>query len=254
MSKLDPQDKSYKDQESDGAFLLKEIVKSYWESINIYKEKYLNKKHLEEIGASLDIPIREDQCKNGQWGQGDILLLDYDESQSYNTMKMDGVEYAMHHHTDRAPWIGANPHAFTLTFYPNDDYEGGHLSFVNMENMEEKYYINKNGKEIKYFLIDEPILYKPEAGDLIFFRSDLYHAVFPIKNGHKFFIRCFLTADFPKEYYDEKIKYNEEQWKQRMNQYRKDGFDKAQQNAFIFKNAENIMTDKEQKIFVIRND
>jgi hypothetical protein len=254
MSKLDPQNKLYKDQKSDGAFLLREIVKSYWEAIEIYKNKYLNEKHLTEIGASLDIPTKEESIHKGKgWGQGDILLLDYDESQSYNTMTMDGVEYAMHHHTDRAPWLGANPHAFTLTFYPNDDYEGGHLSFVNMDNAEEKIFIDRHGKESKYFLIDEPILYKPEAGDLIFFRADLYHAVFPIKNGHKFFIRCFLTADFSKDYYDEKIKYSEEEWKSIVDQHRKDGFSKALQNAFVFKNVDNIMTDREQKIFVIRD-
>jgi hypothetical protein len=65
----------------------------------------------------------------------------------------------------------------TMTFYINDDYDGGDLEF----------YIDNN-----------IINHKPKAGDLVVFPSTdpYYHGVKKIANGNKYFVRNFVMTNY----------------------------------------------------------
>lgn len=65
----------------------------------------------------------------------------------------------------------------TMTFYINDDYDGGDLEF----------YIDNN-----------IINHKPKAGDLVVFPSTdpYYHGVKKIYNGNKYFVRNFVMTNY----------------------------------------------------------
>jgi len=251
---LNPDDKGLESNTSDGAYVLKEIKKAFWDAVAIYKEKYIDLDYIKRLGSSPNLPTKESEVPGTGWGCADILILDYNETNESTTTVIDGTEYTMLHHTDRAPWLGATSHAYTLTVYPNDDYKGGELSFVNMDTSKDKEYTNENGETFKYKLIDQPIIYKPEAGDIIMFRSDLYHGVFPITQGHKFFIRCFLTTDFPPEYYAEKNKHTEEEWGKIIADTREVGFRNGANMVSIFKKKEDLVKDRDLNLCVIRSE
>jgi hypothetical protein len=108
--------------------------------------------------------------------------------------------YAIGYHNDnkgsesKAP--GGKP-IITTTIYLNDDYEGGGVSFLNQ-------YVNT------------VINYKPEAGDVTVFPSfsPFFHAALPLSKNYKYFMRHFLTWNYPgsKEYNEGLNKYGKEIW------------------------------------------
>lgn len=89
----------------------------------------------------------------------------------------------------------------TAVFYPNDDYEGGEISFRVVED-------KKILKEISY---------KPRAGDLIIFPAKFpyYHAVNRIWGAPKYIIRLYWSYFFEgtKEWFDLQEKYGVEEFR-----------------------------------------
>jgi len=89
---------------------------------------------------------------------------------------------AMKYHTDfqqdRANILELKFHT-TCLFYLNDNYTGGEISFVILDDSHEK--------------ILNIIDYKPVAGDMVIFPSNLpiYHGVKPITEGEKYIIRTY---------------------------------------------------------------
>jgi len=96
--------------------------------------------------------------------------------------EIDGLEnnMTMQYHTDyiisQRDMPGDKFHT-TMTFYINDDYDGGDLEF----------YIDNN-----------IINHKPKAGDLVVFPSTdpYYHGVKKIANGNKYFVRNFVMTNY----------------------------------------------------------
>ncbi len=89
----------------------------------------------------------------------------------------------------------------TAVIYLNDDYDGGELSFIEL---------NKD-KEILW-VYD----YKPKAGDVVVFPSTppFYHSSLKTENGTKYIVRTYWrTNQEPTEEWEEGIKkYGEEEW------------------------------------------
>lgn len=117
----------------------------------------------------------------------------------YNAMPKS--DYAMAYHTDYSPFKEEEPgykFALTCTIYLNDDYEGGEVTFLNMDS-----------KQV--------IEYKPYAGDVIMFRSGepFYHGVNRIAEKSKYFIRLFWGWNYEGSQYwhDQVAKYGEEKWR-----------------------------------------
>ena len=110
-------------------------------------------------------------------------------------------EYAIGWHTDRPKGLDNSPgpkSILTVTIYLNDDYDGGEVSFL------------KEG-------VDEVIVYKPKAGDIVIFPScePFHHAAMPIKsNISKYFIRHFLTWSYEGsiEWNNSAKKFGIDQW------------------------------------------
>ena len=69
----------------------------------------------------------------------------------------------------------------TCTTYINDDYDGGEIEFYVEDEVESKFYP-----------------YKPKAGDVLIFPSQepYWHGVKNVSNGHKYFVRNYLTYQY----------------------------------------------------------
>lgn len=118
----------------------------------------------------------------------------------------NGIKLAMSHHSDyqvEREEMPGNKFVLTVTFYINDDYDGGELRFLNKS-------------------IDTP--YKPEAGDIVVFPSGnpkylseegrYFHGVGAVKNSRKFFCRSFYVEPYlgSDEWLANQAKYGEEVW------------------------------------------
>jgi hypothetical protein len=77
----------------------------------------------------------------------------------------------------------------TMVIYPNDDYEGGEISFRVFSPTETEF------EEKPLYQID----YKPSAGDIVFFPSahPYYHGVLRIYKAAKYIIRGYWKFDYP---------------------------------------------------------
>lgn len=89
----------------------------------------------------------------------------------------------------------------TVLFYPNDNYEGGEISFLEVDNK----------KNILWYKD-----YKPKAGDVVVFssRPPIYHGVLENKNAEKYIVRTYWrTNEEPTEEWKKGIEeYGEENW------------------------------------------
>lgn len=99
----------------------------------------------------------------------------------------------------------------TAVFYPNDDYEGGEISFRVAENK----------KILKEFS------YKPKAGDVVIFPANFpyYHAVNRIWGSPKYIIRLYWSymAEGTEKWYSLQKKYGEEKFRELEIQRIRDG-------------------------------
>jgi hypothetical protein len=139
-------------------------------------------------------------------------LQQYDpEWNNINPIWFSSLEILKHHphperqlaipwHTDfRNHWADAKGAKFvlTITVYLNDDYEGGEVQFVNINEQ-------------------KLVTYKPQAGDITIFPGahPFWHSAMPVKSGYKYFTRILLTVDYPgtKEWQEERNKYDDDSW------------------------------------------
>jgi hypothetical protein len=91
----------------------------------------------------------------------------------------------MNYHTDYQVEREGIPEAkfhTTGVFYLNDNYDGGEISFLELNNEQE---------------IIQKIDYKPEQGDLVIFSSNfpIYHGVKQVLKGEKYIIRTYLRYE-----------------------------------------------------------
>jgi len=116
-------------------------------------------------------------------------------------------EQTMGYHTDYQQDRHGQPgnkFAITAVYYPNDDYEGGEISFR----------ILVPGT----FILDKEITYKPKKGEVVIFPSGnpYYHGVKRIWNKHKYIVRVYWTWDDPglEEWHALRKKYGNEKFEQ----------------------------------------
>lgn len=90
----------------------------------------------------------------------------------------------------------------TVLFYPNDNYEGGEISFLEFDDKEKNILWYKD--------------YKPKAGDVVVFstKPPIYHGVLENKSAEKYIVRTYWrTMEEETDEWKEGIKtYGEEKW------------------------------------------
>lgn len=241
------QDPSYKVCKNEGGGYLREFLDIFWGALKIYKENYLNKDYFNLIEEDPNIPTTmEEAIKHPSYCSADVVILESADTDL-------SLEYSMEFHQDRRPWFGGTPHIFNFNIYTNDDYEGGEILIIDVENGEKQTYVDSYGNTIEYLLIDKPVQYKMEAGDALLFRTDVFHAVLPVK-GNKFYVRQFLTASFGKEYEDTKKSMSDQEFDEFLKVKEKEGFDKYGFQCRVYDTKEQIgNVNPNQLICVIKN-
>jgi hypothetical protein len=127
------------------------------------------------------------------YGKIEILQHYYTPEQKFSiTFHTDS-----HEHREQEP---GDKHVATVTFYVNDDYEGGEIEFLN-----------ENDKSL--------VTYKPKRGDLTIFPSGLpfWHSAKSVISGkRKLFLRLFIlwSHDGSNEWKQGLENYGEEKWKE----------------------------------------
>jgi hypothetical protein len=121
----------------------------------------------------------------------------------------------MIHHTDFIQLRAEEPgqkFLLTCTMYLNDDYDGGEIAFL----------VNNSGDSSA--AIEEELIYKPKAGDVLVFPSghpDYFsengkylHAVKGMSYGTKYLIRCFYVKQYSgsESWHANLLKYGAETW------------------------------------------
>jgi hypothetical protein len=241
------QDPSYEVCKNEGGMYLREFLDIFWDAIKIYKENYLNEDYFKLIDEDPNIPTSmSDARRHPKYCSADVVIL---ESENTDPSLQRSMEY----HQDRRPWFGGTPHIFNFNIYTNDDYEGGEIEIINTEDAEEKTYINSFGQEKKYLLIDKPVKYKMEAGDGLLFRTDVYHAVTPVK-GNKFYVRQFLTAMFKEDFLNTKKSMSEEDFEALLKEKEKEAFSKFIWQCKVYDSTDQIGNggDDNQLVCVIK--
>lgn len=157
------------------------VAKDY---LNIYKDiNYFDRIKQYEFDKSTSL------------NEGKLVILD-EVSILHHGKTPDEKDFGMNYHTDHHQYDpdSRGMHLFiTITFYLNDNYEGGELSFIDEKN-------------------NSLIFYKPKPGDILVFPSfyPYFHGVDRVLSGDRYLIRTFLG------YY-----YNgSEEWKNNFNEYK----------------------------------
>lgn len=126
------------------------------------------------------------------WTAMGIAVCRYDVTES--------PEMGMAYHTDYVLSKADEPGykmGITCTMYPNDNYKGGEILFLNSETT-------------------EVIEYTPSAGDVVIFPSGepYYHGVNKILEGEKYIVRLFWGYNFPgtDEWHENEARYGKEEW------------------------------------------
>jgi predicted 2-oxoglutarate/Fe(II)-dependent dioxygenase YbiX len=150
---------------------------------------FLTKDYLDKFPMTLDNWIR---------AGGDILCYEA-KPEDFVTKEASGnANLALPFHTDFHQPKGDEPGikpGITVTMYLNDDHEGGEISYRIFEGKDTEHVI-EGTKLIPTIPYDKPIdefTYKPKAGDIIIFPSNIpfYHGVHKVTKGFKYFVRTF---------------------------------------------------------------
>lgn len=137
------------------------------------------------------------------WHRGGSTILRYDaKKEGEITTEASGtISYALPFHTDfdqnSRDEKGLKP-KITVTMYLNDNYEGGDIEYRVFDKTYSKMSINGDTMiDLETGKIVEGFNYKPQAGDVIIFPSDIpyYHGVKRVTKGQKIFIRTFWMYD-----------------------------------------------------------
>jgi hypothetical protein len=204
--KVQSHEAGFKEASGDGKWLIEQSLDKFWEALAYYKDNTLNEDYFASFGASKVIPKScEEESKYPfnpfNWHHADIAVYESIDTPADRPLSMEW-------HVDRRNWFGGQRHMLTFNLYPNDDYIGGEISFIDIEGAEKKF----DSEDREYYLVDKPIKYKPEAGDALLFRTDVFHSVEQVI-GNKFYVRQFLTAPFTEDFHEERRKFdNEEDW------------------------------------------
>lgn len=221
-SKLYPnEDKSYKDSNSDGAELQKECLDIFFNVLKVYKDKFLDKSYFDKYGWSTDFPTSLEELE-ARLEAGNFTHSMADMPIFETSLNADS-EYQMKIHQDVMHWWGGSSHIFNFNIYVNDDYEGGEIIFFTHEGVEKAKYIDTySGKEKEAWLIEDYFSYKMEAGDGIIFPTDYYHGVGKLSGDKsKFYIRQFLSAPHPAEFYEKMNSMSPEDFQKALDEDRK---------------------------------
>jgi hypothetical protein len=119
----------------------------------------------------------------------------------FEANKNDNEEWHMHPHIDMHDWWGSMKITFNCNIYVSSDYEGGEIVFCKNNGRMEP------GIDSSTIVMEDVLVYKPEAGDALLIQTNIWHGVLPMKNNtSKYYIRQLLTAPST----EEKNKYIEE--------------------------------------------
>ena len=191
-------------------YFFKEIYTAYWNVIKDYLEQCKN------LGPWPDFVQNWDISNSQYWTISNLNILKYlDKPIGNHPHKPEEGYYnlAMNYHTD----INENnfdsqgaKQIFTLTFYLNDGFEGGELSFYD-------------GSTNKVYY------YKPGPGDITAFPSfpPYYHGVQPFKGEPRYLIRTFFMYNFQgtAEWLSNQEKYGHDLWQEMEHERLKQAFD-----------------------------
>lgn len=170
-------------------YLFETFNKAIWDAYNDYidtwsdKEiinKYINKNKAyhqdwKYVFGNFDVNWDDFKSSNSKWNMGAIEFLQHDHTKKSHKDLAIGYHIDAFNHKDFA-----GPKAIlSSTVYLNDDYTGGHISFLNE-------------------FTDEIINYKPQKGDLIVFPSGkpFFHAALPLENTNKYLVRNFMLWNY----------------------------------------------------------
>jgi hypothetical protein len=158
---------------------VKELMQNFYDA---------TKKYCEELNVDL-----------GNWCWQSIDIACYKDGFGVNEKQ------GMNYHTDFQEERKDEPgYKFGITslFYLNDDYDGGGIRFI---------ILNDDRTELL-----ESFSYKPSAGDILVFpsRHPFYHSSDIAKNGIKHLVRTYWRYEFDgtQEFLEERSKYSEEDW------------------------------------------
>lgn len=227
----------YKTSNEYSAEFMRECIDIFFKCLKIYKENYLNLEYFEKYNWNSDMPTSLDELEKKQdWSMGDFLILE-------NVTTGPNMELSMPYHIDRKTHPYANPTMFNFNIYMNDDYEGGAIRFIDIKNARERHYEDKNGKNKKYYEIDDVIEYQMEAGDAMLFRTDHFHAVSAVK-GKKYYARQFIIHPMSNEYQEQFNLLNTKDLEEFVEKEEK-FYDYHKIMPFVFKSVNDIDIDVE---------
>jgi hypothetical protein len=144
--------------------------------------------------------LKEFPFEVDNWQRFASNILCYEtRDKDFVTREASGTEaLALPFHTDlhqpTKDELGVKPF-LTVTIYLNDDHEGGEIAYRIFDGSFEDCQV-VGDQLIPIIEYNKPIdqfTYKPKAGDVIIFPSDIpyYHGVYKVTKGSKYFIRTF---------------------------------------------------------------
>jgi hypothetical protein len=172
-------------------WMINNFFDAYFFALNDYMDEYKDITKWQYELPHFDFSV------NHVWNYSGMTILKYDSPGSSN-FNYDSL--AMNYHTDfnhDNAESRAAKQIITITFYLNDDYEGGEISFYD----EDSNTIHN---------------YKPRAGDVTVFPSarPFYHGVLPFSGNPRYLSRMFLMHSYPgsEDWLANEKKYGKEKW------------------------------------------
>ena len=184
--------RSYLENNSQGAELQKECLDIFFEILKIYKNDFYDLEYFEKNNIPKNIPTSLKDLDESVWPDK-VMMADF---VIFETNKNASSDWQMYIHQDVTKGIPVDQnHSFNFNIYVNDDYEGGDIIFFDHESIEKAPYVDSvSGETGEAWLIENYFEYKMQAGDGLIFPVDIYHGVKNLKGENsKYYIRQFLS-------------------------------------------------------------
>ena len=184
--------RSYLENNSQGAELQKECLDIFFEILKIYKNDFYDLEYFEKNNIPKNIPTSLKDLDESVWPDK-VMMADF---VIFETNKNASSDWQMYIHQDVTKGIPVDQnHSFNFNIYVNDDYEGGDIIFFDHESIEKAPYVDSvSGETGEAWLIENYFEYKMQAGDGLIFPVDIYHGVKKLKGENsKYYIRQFLS-------------------------------------------------------------